>query len=92
MVLFSYTATLRGVLVNRVKILREYFNQNRKVALVIELLIAILSVTLSILFFGRHEGAFIGFFIYIFISKFIGADGHFIDPEKLIESGKTEHK
>ncbi|MPQ26513.1 hypothetical protein [Bacillus paralicheniformis] len=76
----------------RVKILREYFKQNRKVALVIELLIAILSVTLSMLFFGRHEGAFIGFFIYIFISKFIGTGGSFIDPDKLIESGKTEHK
>ncbi|MCY7858717.1 hypothetical protein MOB44_19010 [Bacillus sonorensis] len=75
-----------------IKRLREYFKQHRKISLIIELLIAILLVSISILFFGRHEGAFIGFFMYIFISNFIGTNGSFIDPDKFLEPRKHRDK
>ncbi|OYD12424.1 hypothetical protein CHR37_05630 [Bacillus velezensis] len=67
---------------NNIRILREYFRSHRKISLAADLLTAVLLISLSILFNGRRQGAFNGFFMYVLVSNFIGSNASFIDFSK----------
>ncbi|MGR3207556.1 hypothetical protein ACSYGW_14555 [Bacillus glycinifermentans] len=66
---------------NKIRNVRAYFKQHRRISLLVDVMMAVAFISLSILLFGRDPGAFVGFFIYITVSNLIGTNLSMSNPD-----------
>ncbi|MGF7535087.1 hypothetical protein AAGG74_15560 [Bacillus mexicanus] len=74
----------------KIKSLRRYFKQHRKLSFFIDMVMAVTLISLGIFLTGRTPGAFIGFFVYVLISNFFGTNLSINNPE-LLGSNEEEN-
>lgn len=75
---------------NKLIKLREYFKLHCMISFLVDVIMAIILISLSIFMFGRMPGAFIGFFIYIVFSNVIGTNISIINPDIFGRSNKAK--